>query len=232
MGGGECPQPSTGLPQGAGGEDRTLKDSLSAGFWGRCVFLFRHARIRTGTDRVRREFPGASVVSARTSAAPSRDGEPRKGIDRVPRGVTAGSIPFLAISSVFKELFGRAPPSPYRSLGVRRSQGRGESNPVLGGVGDRSATSASPLGGRQMLCPAPKQKEPPPCGSGSLTVSGLSKVLVSPSKAPPWRGWPTQWLDWRTHASIRASSRATSTGFVPSRSAGLPGSESRRCTTC
>jgi hypothetical protein len=54
-------------------------------------------------------------------------------------------VPLLTISSVFKDLFGRALSSPFRHLGVSRSQGRGDSNPVLGRVGGRSAAGASPL---------------------------------------------------------------------------------------
>jgi hypothetical protein len=64
----------------------------------------------------------------------------------------------LAISSAFKVLFGRVLPSPYRHLGLTRSPGRGESNPVLGAVGDRSATSASPLWLWSAAVPGPQNK--------------------------------------------------------------------------
>ncbi len=83
-----------------------------------------------------------------------------------------------------------------------------------------------PSGCVQWPCPARETKEPPPCGSGSLTVLGLLKVLVNPSRAPPCRDWPTRWRDRRTRASTWTASRATSPGFVPLRSAGSSGCQS------
>jgi len=135
-----------------------------------------------------------------------------------------GPIPLLAISSVFKELFGRALPSPYRHLGVSRWQGCRESNPVLGGVGDRSATGASPLWCVLSCVSGPKNKGAASFRKRLLDGPRPSKVQVTRSRAPPWRGWPVPWLEWRTRVVTRTSSSATSPGFVPRRNAGYSGS--------
>jgi len=55
-------------------------------------------------------------------------------------------------------------------------------------------------------------------------------VLVSPSRAPPWRDSPKRRSAWRTRASTGCSSRAKPTGLLPRRDAGSPGSWSRHGT--
>lgn len=164
----------------------------------------------------------------RPGPAPRR--RPAARIDERPRCGRARRDLLLAISSVFKELFGRVLPSPFRQLGASRSQGRREANPVRGGVGDRPATGASPLGDCSVVIWSGKTKEPPPFGSGFSTVPDLVKVLVNPSRAPPRRHWCLRSVGRRFPLVRRASTRATSRGSVFPRGTGDPGSWSRRCT--
>jgi hypothetical protein len=73
-------------------------------------------------------------------------------------------------------------------IGSSHSQGRRESNPVVGGFGGRPATGAPPL--RVLSCALRsfrKSKKPLPCGSGS-SGHGPVKVQFRPSRTPPWEG--------------------------------------------
>ena len=166
-------------------------------------------------------LPCPKAPGVRPGAVPRR--RPAEGWHRAARLLRRGPIPFSAISSVFKELFRRAGPDPFRHSGRPARTGAPPGRPRSGNIGNQLA----PEGRCPRFRPGHKTKEPPPFGSGSLTVPGLAKVLVIPSRAPPFRGWPTYWLDRRTRASTRTSMRATSPGFVPRRNAGGPGRESR-----
>ncbi len=141
--------------------------------------------------------------------------------------VVTAPFPFSAIPETFKELFGRASSGPFTQPGCHARRGRRGFGHRPDGVGNSPATGAPPLRLSSDVRPARKTKEPPPWGSGSLTVSGLSKVLVIPSRAPPWRGWPTSWPDRRTRRSVRTGRGTTSPGFGPRRNAGRPGCASR-----
>jgi len=161
----------------------------------------------------------------------SRPSTATRGRDRTCRGlvVPVTPIPLLAISSVFKVLFWRDSSSPFGPICASHSQGRGESNPVIGGFGGRPASGASPLRLLSVVVAARKTKEPLPCGSGSSTVNGPLKVQFIPLEAPPDRHLCQVPCCRRVVVYSLATNRATQPGSVLPRSAAGrgPGSGSR-----
>jgi hypothetical protein len=85
------------------------------------------------------EAPGVTTRCRPTTAT--------RGWDRYEVATWHGGdpIPLLVISSVVKELLRREEPSPFRQMGSSHSEGPTESNPIVGGLGGRPATGASPL---------------------------------------------------------------------------------------
>ncbi len=169
---------------------------------------------------------GAGVEPAVHNAPGLRPGTVPRWQPAVGIGKLVDQIPLLAISSVVKELFGREGLSPFRQIPSSHSQGRGESNPIVGGFGGRPATGASPLRLFSVVM-ARKPKEPPPCGSGSSTVSGPFKMQVMPLMAPPRSGLRSPCLGYQGHLMWLATCRATSPGPVALRTTGFSGHLSR-----
>jgi hypothetical protein len=122
-------RPSTGLPPSCGRRGKGKEAALP-------VVLSAH--VSAGQES---NLRGPKAPGVRPGAVPRRP----PAVGSVGSRPAAAPIPLLAISSVFKVLFGRARPSPYRQMGVPCWPGRGESSPVPGEAGDRSATGSSPL---------------------------------------------------------------------------------------